>query len=264
MKCSQRLLIVTLLALTVNGTFFGHSLAQNDEAAALHAKIVELHRAGKYSEALPFAQRELAIREKTLGPNHLKVAASVINLADLYGLQSRYADAEPLYTRSLTIREKALGPDHRDVARSLNDLAIFYQNQTRYTDAEPLFKRSLAITEKAFGPDHRNVAASLNNLALLYRNQGRYADAEPLFKRSLAINEKVLGPDHPNVAAGPLTTWPISTGWRTATLTPSHSSSDRWRLRREFSAPITRMLPYPSLHWPISIWTSIAMSTHYP
>jgi Tetratricopeptide repeat len=43
------------------------------EAAALDAKVKALFNAGKYQEALPLAQRSLAIREKTLGPDNLKV-----------------------------------------------------------------------------------------------------------------------------------------------------------------------------------------------
>jgi CHAT domain-containing protein/tetratricopeptide (TPR) repeat protein len=174
--------------------------AQQGEANALDARMDELYRGGKFSEAIPLAERVLAIREKALGPDHPDVARSLNNLAALYDLQGRYADAEPLYRRSLAIQDKALGPNHPDVARSLNNLALLYDNQGRYADAEPLYRRSLAIYEKALGPDHPDVATSVDNLALLYNHQGRYADAEPLYRRSLAIREKALGPNHPSVA----------------------------------------------------------------
>jgi tetratricopeptide (TPR) repeat protein len=140
---------------------------------------------GRYADAEPLYKRALAIREKTLGPDHPDVAQSLNNLASLYDHQGRYADAEPLSKRSLAIREKALGPDHRGVATSLNNLALLYDHQGHYADAESLYKRALAIREKTLGPDHPDVAQSLNNLALLYDQQGRYADAEPLYKRAL-------------------------------------------------------------------------------
>ena len=41
-------------------------------------------------------QRALAIREKTLGPEHPHVATSLNNLAALYRAQGRYAEAEPV------------------------------------------------------------------------------------------------------------------------------------------------------------------------
>jgi CHAT domain-containing protein len=174
--------------------------SQTKEAEALTAQYTKLYEQGRYSEAIPLAQRVLAIAEKVLGPNHYGVARSLNNLAGLYRAQGRYADAEPLLKRSLAIVEKSLGPDHPDVAAALNNLAGLYGDQGRYTDAEPLFKRSLAIYEKSLGPNHPTVATALKNLANLYSDQGRYADAEPLFKRSLAILEKSLGPDHPDVA----------------------------------------------------------------
>jgi CHAT domain-containing protein/Tfp pilus assembly protein PilF len=194
-----RFLIIILLTLPVNGAFFRASFAQTGEAAALNTKVDELYRAGKYAEALPFAQRSLAITEKTFGRNHAAVAVPLGNLALLYRHQGRYADAEPLYKRALAIREKGLGPDHPYVASSLNSLADIYQYQSRYADAEPLYKRSLTIREKALGPGHPDVAITLNNLAGIDVAQGRYADAEPLLHRSLAILEKALGPDHPAV-----------------------------------------------------------------
>ena len=79
--------------------------------------LASLYRAqGRYADAEPLYKRSLAIREKTLGPDHPDVAVSLNNLALLYQAQGRYADAEPFYKRSLAIREKALGPDHPDVA----------------------------------------------------------------------------------------------------------------------------------------------------
>ena len=174
--------------------------AQQDEITTLDRQIEQLRKEGRYSEAVPLAQRVLAIGEKALGPDHPDVAGSLNNLAGLYYKQGHYADAEPLFKRSLAITEKALGPDHPDVANSLNSLANFYYKQERYADAEPLNKRALTIREKVLGPDHPDVAVSLNNLALLYNSQGRYAEAEPLYERSLAIFEKALGPEHSSVA----------------------------------------------------------------
>jgi tetratricopeptide (TPR) repeat protein len=84
------------------------------EAAALNQQVMQLYNQRRYSEAMPLAQRALAIQEKALGPNHPSVANLLSNLAFLYVNQGRYGEAEPLYKRSLAIREKALGQDHPD------------------------------------------------------------------------------------------------------------------------------------------------------
>ncbi|MGF1602811.1 MAG: CHAT domain-containing protein, partial [Thermosynechococcaceae cyanobacterium] len=166
----------------------------------LNEQVIQLYQQGRYSEAIPIAQRSLSIWEKALGPDHPDVAVSLNNLAELYRTQGQYSKAEPLHQRALSIREKALGPDHPDVAQSLNNLASLYDSQGQYSKAEPLYQRALSIGEKALGPDHPDVARSLNNLALLYTSQGQYSKAEPLYQRSLSIWEKALGPDHPDVA----------------------------------------------------------------
>ncbi|MBW4671734.1 MAG: tetratricopeptide repeat protein [Cyanomargarita calcarea GSE-NOS-MK-12-04C] len=170
------------------------------EAERLNQQVVQLYQQGKYIEAIPLAERALAIREKVLGREHPDVASSLNNLAALYKSQGNYAKAEPLYLRALTIREKVLGREHPDVATSLNNLAFLYESQGNYSKAEPLYLRSLAILEKVLGREHPLVASSLNNLAGIYRLQGNYAKAEPLLVRSLAIREKVLGREHPDVA----------------------------------------------------------------
>ena len=170
------------------------------EAKRLNDEVVRLYGEGKYDEAIPFAERALAIQEKALGPDHRQVATYLNNLAELYRAKGAYAKAEPLYQRALMIREKTIGPDHPEVAQSLNNLAVFYDAEADYAKAEPLYQRALAIKEKALGPDHPAVAASLGNLASLYYNKGDYAKAEPLYQRALAIHEKALGPDHPDVA----------------------------------------------------------------
>jgi CHAT domain-containing protein len=170
------------------------------EAERLNQQVVQLYKKGKYAEAIPLAERSLALSEKVLGKEHPSVAQSLHNLAALYLQQVSYQKAEPLYLRSLAIWEKTLGKEHPSVAESLNDLAALYQQQGSYQKAEPLYLRSLAIREKALGKEHPDVAQSLHNLAALFEQQVSYQKAEPLYLRSLAIREKTLGKEHPSVA----------------------------------------------------------------
>ena len=161
-----------------------------EQALKINSEIVELFNADRYADAIPLAQRELAIYEKALGPNHPDVLTSLNTLAFFYEKQGRYADAEPLYQRAAAIREKEFGPDDPVVGSLLNTLAAIYNNQKRYAEAEPLQKRALAISEKAYGPNDPSVALPLNSLATTYFNQGRYADAESLYKQALVISER--------------------------------------------------------------------------
>ena len=173
-------------------------LAQLQEGAALDAKVTALFNAGRYQEAIPLAQRSLAIAEKAFGPDNLKIANNIYNLAMLNDYQGNYAEAEALYQRALAIYEKAHGPDNSDVADAVDHIAFLYKEQARYADAEPLFQRSLSIRQKVLGPDHPDVANSLANLANLYSDLARYPDAEQLIKQSLAIRDKRRASGHFN------------------------------------------------------------------
>ncbi|MCS6782795.1 MAG: CHAT domain-containing protein [Gloeomargarita sp. SKYG98] len=170
-------------------------LSELQEARRLQQQVVKLQEQGRYTEALPLLKRSLTIQEKVLGPEHLAVAESWFELAELYQNLGDFTAAELAYQRSLAIAEKALGPEHPALAEILDSLAGLYEAQ----QAEPLLRRSLAIREKALGPEHLQVSESLIRLAQLYKEQGNYAEAERLLRRSLAIREKALGPDNPLV-----------------------------------------------------------------
>ena len=124
---------------------------QPDNPVYLNLAGLLARNLGSYSDAQPFFEKTLKIREKALGPEHRDTAASLNNLAALYQTTGAYAKAEPLYRHALAIQEKALGPDNPEVAASLTNLASLYVNQGRYADAEPLLRRSLVILEEVVG-----------------------------------------------------------------------------------------------------------------
>ncbi|AMA61021.1 CHAT domain-containing protein [Bradyrhizobium sp. CCGE-LA001] len=236
----NRLALVAALALAANASTPTAAFAQQGSLAAQGARINELSKASRYSEALPLAQamvaslersrngrglaaalnnlgqvhagqgrddlaepiymRAIALMEKSLGLDTVLIAPVLTNLAALYQRQGRFAEAEPLFQRALAVREKSLSHEHPDVGQSLNNLATLYVKQEHFAEAEPLFRRALAIYQKAAGPEHPAVATVLNNIGQVDRDLNRHAEAEAPIKRSLAIREKALGPDHPDVA----------------------------------------------------------------
>lgn len=143
------------------------------------------------------------------------MAATLNNLAVLYGKRGKYKDAEPLCKRALEIREKVLGKDHPDVAKQLNNLALLCQNQVRNLlsfcrnfssekfdlflqgkceEVERYYQRALEIYESKLGPDDPNVAKTKNNLASAYLKQGKYKEAEVLYKQVLTrAHEREFG-----------------------------------------------------------------------
>ncbi len=94
-------------------------------------------------------QLEAARKEaEAFGPDDVRLATSLNNLALLYKAQGRYAEAEPLYQRALAIREKALGPEHPDVAASLQNYAALLRKTGRVSEATKMEARAKAIGAK--------------------------------------------------------------------------------------------------------------------
>jgi serine/threonine-protein kinase len=156
---------------------------------------------GRYQEALPRHQRALALREKTLGPEHPHTSLSLSNLGRVLHELGRYEEALRLHERALAQREKALGPDHPLHLLSLNNLGMTLQGLGRYEEALRLHERALALREKALGPDDPLSAFSLIHLGSALRNLGRYEESQRRYEHALALREKALGPTHPRLAS---------------------------------------------------------------
>ncbi|KAI4896853.1 hypothetical protein NFI96_016917, partial [Prochilodus magdalenae] len=147
-----------------------------------------------YKEAIRLLYDVVAIREKTLGEDHPSVAATLNNLAVLFGKRGKFIEAEPLCKRALELREKVLGRDHPDVAKQLNNLALLCQSQGKYEEVEYYYCRALEIYEQSLGLDDALVAKTKNNLASCYLKQGKYKEAEILYKEILTrAHEKEFG-----------------------------------------------------------------------
>ena len=116
--------------------------------ASLDRQITQLKAAGKYAEAVPLAQRALALAEKK-GANSPAVAKALDTLAGLYEAQNKYAEAEPLLKRSLAIREKS--PGQPDVAASRERLAVAYDKMGRASDAQAVRGQRTVLDEKSGG-----------------------------------------------------------------------------------------------------------------
>jgi CHAT domain-containing protein len=166
-----------------------------------NAKIGDLYKRGKFTEAIPLAQEVVQVRQRLLGDASPYYAAGLNSLASLYEAQGDYVRAEPLLRQSLDIWKKTLGENHPAYATGLNNLAVLYYFQGDYARAEPLYRQTLEIRKKALSANDPAYAASLNDLAKLYEAQGDYAQAEPLLRQTIEIFEKALPENHPAYAA---------------------------------------------------------------
>ncbi|MEM6289673.1 MAG: serine/threonine-protein kinase [Myxococcota bacterium] len=174
-----------------------------DDARARHENIYAtlLQQMGRYKEAQRRFERVLEIRERTNGPDSLRVANALNNLANVLMDQGDPEKATPLYGRAVGIGERVFGPDHVNVGAYLNNLANSKGQQGQYDDAWPLYQRALSIFERTYGREHPDVAGFIVNMAGVARARGRTDESFALFSEALKLERKLLPAEHPRIAA---------------------------------------------------------------
>ncbi len=154
---------------------------------------------GKYDDALTYATRSLALREKLLAPNDIVIAGALSGVADVHTSQGKFVEAIAEYRRALAIYEAALGVEHPALVSTLTNLATSLRAHGSYDEAIVHLLRAQQIAEKALGPDHATLGTIFLNLASIERSQRKLDLAVAHYERARAIFTRALGADHPNV-----------------------------------------------------------------
>lgn len=170
------------------------------EADRLTQTLEDHYARGEYAAGASAAERQMEIRRKHLGEQHIEVACSLNDLGVLLKAQGEYARARQMYKESLSIRRTLLGSSHPDVAQTQDNLASLLSRLGHYARAESLYAEAIEIRRTLFGDQDPSVALGLNNLAVFYGNQGRFAEEERLLREALTINMQALGAEHLQVA----------------------------------------------------------------
>jgi tetratricopeptide (TPR) repeat protein len=140
-------------------------------------------------QAIATYRKALALQEQISGPNDVKVAVRLNDVALL-------TREEPLFRRALAIQAKVLGPRHPEVATTLNNLASLLLEKERPAEAEPLARRALSILDATLGPRNVRTGVGASNLADILMALGRRGEARTQYQRALAIFNEALGADH--------------------------------------------------------------------
>jgi tetratricopeptide (TPR) repeat protein len=170
-------------------------------AEALNTQAITYQRMGRYEEARLRHERALALRQKTLGPEHPLVAASYNNLGTVLAELGQFEEARASYDRALQLRRKTQGKDHPLVALSYSNLGTALAELGRHDEARDMYEHALAIRKKSLGLEHPDVASSLTNLGAALTELERHAEALAMQESALALREKLLGPEHPDLAS---------------------------------------------------------------
>jgi tetratricopeptide (TPR) repeat protein len=145
-----RVRLLALAALILLGMLHLPARAQElpTELDEIYKRGLALYEAGKFTEAIPLAEKFIAVAKASYGEQHPFYAEGIGGLGVLYQALDRPSEAESLLKQALSIKEMALGPDHTRVAAALYYLTEFYRKYNRLAEAEPLYTRALSTREK--------------------------------------------------------------------------------------------------------------------
>lgn len=186
---------------------------------------------GRFAEAEPFLERELAVKETMLdkdGGQTIESMGSLIKFYLAYGTESK---ADPLgadvlafvegkarepremaQTKSNQVKGAPLvgwlgsaAPNERNPiiewAITCDSIAAAYKYKGKYDMAEKLYKAALDLKARVLGEGHLSLAGSYDSLGILCMERGEYKDAESYFRDALTTTQKTLTPDYPEVYA---------------------------------------------------------------
>jgi len=118
----------------------------------------------RYDRSEPIYRRSLAIFERSYGPEHYEVAATLHNLGAVLASRGRQQEAEGHYRRALAIKENLLGADNPDVALTRNNLGKLLTDLGRLEEAVALLQAAVAVLAKRLPSSHPHLATARNNL----------------------------------------------------------------------------------------------------
>jgi tetratricopeptide (TPR) repeat protein len=152
---------------------------------------------GLYDSAAPLLERSLALRRQRFGEDHLAVAESLDELADLHLRRDEIAIAEQDARRAVAIRRNLRGEGDPAMAGSLNELGEILLTKADLATAEPLFREALRVHRKHFGRTDKGNVPILANLAVLEKQKGDLGVAEGLYREAVALARSQYGSAHP-------------------------------------------------------------------
>jgi len=132
----------------------------------------------------------ISIRERYLGPDHVRTLGALSTLGTVYWRQGKATAAEAIFLRVLS-HKNVLCP--KKTQNILNKLGSVYYDQGRFADATVVFQRALTTNQNMKDPPELATLTTLNNLANIYRRQGRLEDAETLLKEVMIRKELLYG-----------------------------------------------------------------------
>jgi serine/threonine protein kinase/tetratricopeptide (TPR) repeat protein len=164
----------------------GHDLAAGWLA---NNRALLYQREGELDRALASALEAIEIKKRALGNDHLDVALSEGNAAQILFSLNRVDEALARNETAVRIVRSALGPDHPTVAFLLRSTADIMNAKHRYQEARMAAEKALDIGLREMSPQSPFIAFALVPLGESLLGLNRPAEAVVVLKRAIAMLE---------------------------------------------------------------------------
>jgi TonB family protein len=149
--------------------------------------------ARRYQEALPIAERLVALTEEQYGADDRALVNPLTNLGTTHYRLRDYPAAEKNYLRSVEILEATAGATDRQLMRPLHGLGATYLAAGQYADGSIALKRAVDLSRNLDGLFNVEQLEILEPLIACYVALDATADAEKEHQYALRIAENAFG-----------------------------------------------------------------------
>jgi eukaryotic-like serine/threonine-protein kinase len=178
----------------ITGKFRGQPAVEAAIRTTLADTYVSL---GLEAQARPHAERAVALRTQTAGPEARETLASMKLLGKvLYGL-GKGDDSAALLTKVVSTDERRLGPDDTDTQDAMLDLARTYDILGKFAQAEQIDRKLVEKRTRLYGIEDLRTLDVRAQLANNLTRQAKYGEAIAMQNETLAVDRRFLGPEHP-------------------------------------------------------------------
>lgn len=159
-------------------------------AELLQSTSMAMRDVGLLKQARAPQDEALALRRKTFGDRHERIAVSLNEAGALYLSEGKAAEAETQFREAVAMYLEVVGEDDEGTLTAMGNLATTLQVQRDKTDeAEQLYLRLLAAYDR-MSPDNPLALTARGNYAVMKYQAGDYVAAEREFRRLLAVHQR--------------------------------------------------------------------------
>ena len=172
-----------------------HLTADPERASSLGSLSIIAWDQGHGKEAVRLLEQTAGMMERTLGPEHPRLARVLRVLALRKRFMQDPAGADDLFQRAIAIEGRSLRPTHPERAASLMLAADNLSDLGEPERTGPMLEEALAIRERELPPGHAEIAWNLASLGGWHASQGDLATARSMLERALTMQRRTLSSD---------------------------------------------------------------------